>query len=311
MLRTAFFYHQVRMPSQYIPPELFRLNNIHYFYSVKQHIDRTFSNQILYTMANNRNYNFSDVNMIMAAKIIAVNFKANLSELSILRTNWTPEYADAITRKIEYAVKNYLGIDARKELRKTSGKLARVMQLAKIDLAAFKTQIDIDFSDDGTKLEEMLKRLSFTKNLRAVQRGNQEALIELLYAFKTNMTDNLKQEIIARGMTPSLIDQISGYANVVKEANVKQEFQKGRSKKITHETAEVYNAIYHEIIGICKIASKHYQNNPVKKEQFTFSKVVANLNNARKTNVRKKILNPGTQTRTHTPSQTQSNKHDS
>lgn len=83
-------------------------------------------------------------------------------------------------------------------------------------------------------------------------------------------------------MNPSLIENIAGFADAVKEANVTQESLKGKTRKITHEAAEVFIGIYSEIIGICKIASKYYQNDPVKKEQFTFSKIVANLNATKK-----------------------------
>lgn len=36
-----------------------------------------------------------------------------------------------------------------------------------------------------------------------------------------------------------------------------------------------------EIIGICKIASVFYQYEPLKKEQFTFRKVITNLGGAK------------------------------
>ena len=228
-------------------------------------------------MAKNRNYSYSDVNMIMASKIIAANFKAGLSELSTLRTNWTNEYADDLAGRIDQAIENYLGLDAKKELRKASRQLFNIMKQTIQSLAAFKIQIDDDFKDNPPEREEILKNLGFENNLKAVQRKDQEALIELLYAFKTNMTDALKREITSRGMNPDLIDNISGYAGAVKEANVTQESLKGKTRKITHEAAEVFIAIYSEIIGIYKIASKYYQNHPVKKEQFTFSKIVANL----------------------------------
>jgi hypothetical protein len=153
---------------------------------------------------------------------------------------------------------------------------------AKRDLSSFKTQVDDDFKNDSSRLKEILNILGFNKNLRAVQKGDQEALIKLLYTFKKNMTDALKQEITSKGMNPVLIDNIIGYADTVKTANVTQESLKETTKDITREIADVFNTIYNEIIGICKIASNFYQYEPIKKEQFTFSKVVSNMNAARK-----------------------------
>ena len=108
---------------KYIPAELLSLNNIFYFYSAKHFIllnnilTGRFLLKFCIPMAKNRNYSYSDVNMIMAAKIIAANFKANLPELSTLRTNWTNEYASDLAGRINHAIENYLGFDAKKELR--------------------------------------------------------------------------------------------------------------------------------------------------------------------------------------------------
>lgn len=73
-----------------------------------------------------------------------------------------------------------------------------------------------------------------------------------------------------------------GYADQLKEANVTQESLKETTKEVSDEAVTIFNEIYDEIIGICKIASNYYQYDTLKKEQFTFSKVVANINATRK-----------------------------
>jgi hypothetical protein len=80
----------------------------------------------------------------------------------------------------------------------------------------------------------------------------------------------------------ALIDRIIGYANQLKEANVTQETLKEPSKEVSGEAVNIFNGIYDEIIGICKITSNYYQYDELKKDQFTFSKVVANMNATRK-----------------------------
>ena len=143
-------------------------------------------------------------------------------------------------------------------------------------------QLQVDFSDDKKKLKEMLINLGFEKNLRNVQHSDQEALIELLYAFKKGMTDSLKSEIVANGTNPELIDRIINYADQMKQANISQETQKEVSKSVSEEAKNAFNEIYDEIIGICKIASSFYQYDSLKKELFTFSKVLSNMNATRK-----------------------------
>jgi hypothetical protein len=233
-------------------------------------------------MTKIRNYSCKDVDMLMTSKTIAESFNANISELSAVRTDWTEQYATGLVTRIDTTISGFLGIDAKKDLRNATVMLSAIQAPARRDVSFFKTQIDDDFKNDTPKRDEILKTLGFTRHLRGVQKGNQESLIQLLYAFKTNMTDTLRQEISAKGMTPSLIDNITGYADTFKKANITQETFKSSTKEITKEATDSFNAIYDEIIGICKKVSNYYQYEPLKKEQFTFSKVLDNLGAAKK-----------------------------
>lgn len=234
-------------------------------------------------MSKNRNYSYSDVDMLMAAKTIGLSFKANISELSITRTDFTEEYADALLDRIDNAIENYLGVDVKKSLRDATAALTAIQIPAKRDLSYFKTQIDDDFKDDNAKKTEILRTLGFLDHLKSVQNGGQEALLNLLFAFKTNMMDSLKAEITSKGMAPALIERIINYADTFKQANAAQENFKETTKELTQEITNSFNSIYDEMIGICKKASNFYQYEPLKKEQFTFSKAIANLSAARKT----------------------------
>lgn len=92
-------------------------------------------------MAKNRTYSYKDVDMLMASKTIAESFKANLSELSTTRTDWTEQYANTLVTKIDDAIENHLGVDAKKDLRDASASLASIQVPAKRDVSYFKTQV--------------------------------------------------------------------------------------------------------------------------------------------------------------------------
>lgn len=230
-------------------------------------------------MSKNRNYNFKDVDMLLASKTIAETLKQNLTDLSMARSTWTEDYATNLAAKIDDAIENYLGLDKKKELRDTTANLATIQAPAMRDLSFIKTQIEVDF---GKEAKEIIKALGFDKSLRSVQKGDQEALIELLYSFKKGLTDSLRIKIIDKGTNSLLIDRIIAYADQMKQANVSQETLKETTKAISEEALNVFNDIYNEIIGICKIASAFYLFDPLKKEQFTFTKVIKNMNSAKK-----------------------------
>jgi hypothetical protein len=233
-------------------------------------------------MAKNRNYNFKDVDMLMASRTIAGSFKAYIAELSTTRSVWTEGYADDLIARIDNAISTGLGTDSKKELRNATIALSTIQAPARRDVSYFKVQVFEDFKKEPVRRDEILTTLGFTRFLTAVNNGNQEALVQLLSAFKSNMTDTLRNEIMAKGMSAALIDNITGYADAFRQANVTQEGMKGSTKNVSKEVADTFKNIYDEIIGICKIASNFYRFEPLKKQQFTFSKVINNLGAAQK-----------------------------
>ena len=223
-----------------------------------------------------RNYSYKDVVMLMAAKTILQSIQAYLSELSTVRTNWTNAYVTELILKIDNAVENFLGLDKKQALREATDLLNQIKVPALRDLGFVKTQIEVDF---GKTAGEILKTLGLTKNLHNI---SQEELIEVLFSFKKGMTNKLKDSITSKGTNPLLIEVIIGYATHLQQANLNQESMKTSTKDVSQEAVDTFNAIYDEVIGIGKIASKYYKDDSLKKEQFTFSKVVKKMGVANK-----------------------------
>lgn len=220
-----------------------------------------------------RKYSCKDVDMLMASSIISQEFTNNITDLATVRTNWTAEYAADLATRIDSTIATHLGVDKKKTQRDATASLHAIQAPAMRDLAFLKSQILVDFPAES---KEMLKTLGFDL-LPQVQSRNQEALIQMLFAFKSGMTDALKTQIVEKGTSPALIDKIIDYADKMKNAEVHQEVEKEGTKGITAEAQKAFSDIYDEIIGICKIASKYYQHEPLKKELFTFSTVVDKL----------------------------------
>jgi len=227
----------------------------------------------------NRKYNCKDVDLLTSGKTITKSLSDNLDELSNIRTNWTKAFVDKLDASFDNAIKKYLGTDNKTSLKNASAALAAIQGPALRDLSFLRTQIEVDFED---KAPAMLMSLGFTKNIVAAQKGNQEALIELLHAFNQGLTAQVKKDIVAKGTNPKLLNKITGYATDLLSANIEQESLKETTKELTEEEVVVFNALYTKVIGICKIASNFYRFEPLKKKQFTFSHVVSNMSIAKK-----------------------------
>lgn len=225
-------------------------------------------------MQNSKNYKAKDVEMLIGAQTIARSLNENLSELSAIRSTWTVDYASDLQDRIDNVTRKYLGIDKKKDLREATGNVQALMQPAIQDISFLKTQLEVDFGPDSG---EVLKRLGLKPNLKDADIDKQEPLIEVLHAYGKGMTPELKAMILEKGTNEVLLDRIAGYADQIMAANLTQESLKETSKEITYEARATLNGIYEEVIGICKIASAYYKNDEIRKNQFTFSKVVANM----------------------------------
>jgi hypothetical protein len=145
-----------------------------------------------------------------------------------------------------------------------------------------KTQIIEDFKKDKTQQEEVLNQLGFKSYGTDAIKGNQEALINLLFQFKKNLTPALRTEIIAKGTAPKTLDTIIEYADTLINANVKQENSKGNRKEITTEAITVFNDIYDAVVSIARISNKLYKGNLAMQQQFSFAKVTKALSVTKK-----------------------------
>ena len=231
-----------------------------------------------------RIYNTKDVDMLLSIDTIIDAAIANKVFLQSKRSNWQDPFFEDIKQHINDVIQNYLGVDSAKQLRQATIAVKEIQFSALRELSEIKVQIEQDFKPTPDRKIEILKQLGFTDYYAKASSKDQEALINLLFQYKTNLTPSLKDEIVARGTAQAALDEIIVYANKLKDADVLQEGTKGTRKEITNEAIQVFNEIYSTVSSIAVIAAKFYKEQPVKKDQFNFSKVSKALNRTTSTN---------------------------
>jgi len=228
-----------------------------------------------------RNYKTKDVDMLVTASTIIETAIRNKAFLQTKRSTWADPFFDDIKTRIDDAIQTHLGVDSARDLRQSTIVVTSIQKQAVKDLAECKIQITEDFKSDKIKRDEILNQLGFTTYHKDAQKGDQEAMINLLYQFKTNLTASLRTDIVGAGTASTLLDGIITHADNLKNADISQESFKGTRKVITTTATREFNAIYDQVISICKIAGKFYKDQPVIKDQFSFSKVSKSLNATR------------------------------
>jgi len=193
------------------------------------------------------------------------------------RATWADSFFPNLKTRIDAAFSTYLGADNAKEMREKTQVLKDIMEPAKAGLSTFKINVSADFTDNKPRLNEILTTLGFNKYWKDVNRNDQEALVELLYTFKQNMTPDLKAEITAAGTDVALIASTASYADDLKNANIDQEFAKSMCPQTSAEAVNEFNAIYTEITKVCKICKNMFKGDPVLNNGFSFSAVKRKL----------------------------------
>ncbi len=231
-----------------------------------------------------RNYKCKDVEMLITAATINESAIKNKTFLQSKRANWADPFFEDFKAEIDQTIEDYLGADSAKQLRESTQIVLEIQANAMKDLAELKTQIEADFKSNPVQKTEILTTLGFNAHYKAVQSKDQEALVNLLFQFKTNLTPEVRTKIIDQGTAPATLDTIILYAEELKNANITQEGNKGARKEITAEVVTAFNAIYDKVINIAVISAKFYKDKPELKDQFSFTKVKNKLNLTKKPN---------------------------
>ena len=225
-----------------------------------------------------RMYKSKDVDMLIAASSIADTAINHKTFLQANRSIWTDSFFDDLKNDIDSAIQSHLGMDNAKNLRLATIAVKEIQANAMIDLALVKVQIDEDFKNNKVRRAEILNELGFTTFYKSARTRDQEALVNLLYQFKTNLTPTLRAEIIAKGTADALLTKIINHANNLKDADVNQEGSKGIRKVNTVEAITDFNDIYNRVISISKIASKLFKSTPAIQQQFSFYRIAKAMN---------------------------------
>ena len=225
-----------------------------------------------------RIYKTKDVDMLLTIETIIDSAIANKTFLQTKRSNWADPYFDNIKKEINTIIQENLGIDSAKELRQATMAVKTIQANALTDLAEIKVQIEQDFKTQPDRKSEILNQLGFTTYYALATTRDQEALINLLFQYNTNLTPTLKAEIVAKGTAAAALDAINTYAQTLKDADVFQEGTKGTKKEITSETIQIFNNIYSTVLSIAVISAKFFKTDTAKKDQFSFAKVSKTLN---------------------------------
>lgn len=223
------------------------------------------------------------VNFILASKVIGSSLADNIDELAQVNTSWTPESVAQLNSRIDTIASEYLGVNTRNELFNSTAQLNGSLSSLIDKLVTFKKNIEVDF-----KRSPDYNTITAELGLNGINIHNltQAEIIALVTNLKRKLTPELIAKLTSKGMPAAVPNSIVERAEEIFNLNNQQEKLKGKTKEVTGTMLTEMNALYEDIMKICKLAADYYKKDPVKKSMFTFTKVMKNMGEGRSAKIK-------------------------
>jgi len=213
---------------------------------------------------------------ILTCRKIAQSFSENIYELSSIRHNWSPDYAANLKDRIDRIMSQYFTQESLVDHLEMHGQFYELMIAALKDVSVFRAELKVDFKIDKDFLNETYETLGYVDYFSDAKNGDLFSLYKMMSTFRRNMTPELQQIILARGINKSLLNRLMTYKE--KLVDLKNCFDISHGKdQLAADLKQEINVIYSEVKDICRIANVYYEFDPVQREKFTFYKVMINL----------------------------------
>lgn len=213
---------------------------------------------------------------ILTCRKIAQSFSENIYELSSIRRNWSPDYAGNLKDRVDKIMNQYFTHESLVDHLEKHSQFYDLMIAALKDITVFRAELKVDFSHDKEFLKKAFEDLGYADYFSDAKNGDHFSLYKMMATFKRNMTPELQQVILARGIDQILLTRLLSYKEKLAELKNCFDISHG-SDQLSAELKREINAIYSEVKDICRIANAYYEFDPAQRDRFCFYKVMINL----------------------------------
>jgi len=234
------------------------------------------SNNSKYTAMNVISTCLTGTATILTSRKIAQSFSENIYELSSVRRNWSPEYAENLKKRIDSMMNQYFTQESLIDHLEKHSKFYELMIAALKDITVFRAQLKVDFSHDKDFLKKTFEDLGYADYFSDAKNGDHFSLYKMMATFRRNMTPELELVILARGIDKALINRLLSYRENLAELKNCFDISHG-SDQLSPDLKREINSIYSEVKDICRIANAYYEFDPIQRDRFCFYKVMINL----------------------------------
>ena len=213
---------------------------------------------------------------ILTCRKIAQSFSENIYELSSIRRNWSPEYAENLKERIERMMNQYFTQESLVDHLEKHSQFYDLMIAALRDISVFRAELKVDFKHDKKFLNQTFENLGYVDYFSDAKNGDHFSLYKMMSTFRRNMSPELQQIVLARGIDQHLLERLLSYRKALAELKNCFDISHGKDQ-LSAELKREINAIYSEVKDICRVANAYYEFDPAQRDRFNFYKVMIKL----------------------------------
>lgn len=213
---------------------------------------------------------------ILTCRKIAQSFSENIYELSSIRRNWSPDYAGNLKERIDKIMNQYFTQESLVEHLEKHSQFYDLMIAALRDISVFRAELKVDFRHDKEFLNQTFENLGYVDYFSDAKNGDHFSLYKMMSTFRRNMSPELQQIVLARGIDQHLLARLLSYRKELAELKNCFDISHGKDQ-LGAELKREINAIYSEVKDICRIANAYYEFDPAQRDRFNFYKVMIKL----------------------------------
>lgn len=213
---------------------------------------------------------------ILTCRKIAQSFSENIYELSSIRRNWSPEYAGNLKERIDRIMNQYFTQESLVDHLEKHSQFYDLMIAALRDISVFRAELKVDFRHDKEFLNQTFENLGYVDYFSDAKNGDHFSLYKMMSTFRRNMSPELQQIVLARGIDEHLLDRLLSYKKELAELKNCFDISHGKDQ-LGAELKREINAIYSEVKDICRVANAYYEFDPAQRDRFNFYKVMIKL----------------------------------
>lgn len=219
-----------------------------------------------------RKYRGTDTQMLMAAYLIAECGIEKAQLLSSRRPQWANPFFPNLKVKIDEAIKKNIGIDLLPHLMEATAEVKATIAAAHRAIMELKAEIEVGFHANPTRRSILLTELGYDRQPK--KNVTQARYVQMLFTLRANLTPAVKAELVEAGVNPTAIDALLQLAHRLIEDNERQESLKVNRKSLNAKNIAELNALYDEVIAVCKLVGVYFADNQLLKEQFYYLSAV-------------------------------------